>query len=54
MSGVTDRSESGPRGVGSWMQVQRVPAAITRIVGLVDLFRSPSKIGTNDSIPTNF
>ena len=26
----------------------------TRIAGLVDLFRSPSKPGTNNSIPTDF
>mgnify|MGYP004025327233 CR=1 FL=1 len=35
------------------MQAQRVPAVSTRIAGLVDLFRSPSKPDTNNSIPTN-
>ena len=35
------------------MQARAVPAVSTRIAGLVDLFRSPSKLGTNNSIPTN-
>ena len=35
------------------MQARAVPAVSTRIAGLVDLFRSPSKPGTNNSIPTN-
>ena len=30
-----------------------MPAVSIRIAGLVDLFRSPSKLGTNNSIPTN-
>jgi hypothetical protein len=36
------------------MQVQRVPAVSTRIAGLVDLFHSPSKLGTSNFIPTSF
>ena len=31
-----------------------MPAVSTRIAGLVDFFSSPSKLGTNNSIPTNF
>ena len=31
-----------------------MPAVSTCIAGLVDLFRSPLKSGTNNSIPTNF
>ena len=53
MSGVTGRRESVRGGVRSWMQARAVPAVSTRIAGLIDLFRSPSKPGTNNSIPTN-
>ena len=53
VSVVTDGRESGRGGMRSWMQAQRAPAVRTRIAGLVDLFRSPSKTGTNNSIPTN-
>ena len=53
MSGVTGRRESVRGGVRSWMQARAVPAVSTRIAGLIDLFRSPSKPGTNNCIPTN-
>ena len=35
------------------MQARSVSAVSTRVAGLADLFRSPSKPGTNHSIPTN-
>lgn len=54
VSRVAGRPENGRGGMRSWMQAQRVPAVSTRIAGLVDLFRSPSKPGTNSSIPTDF
>ena len=53
VSGVTDRSESGRRGMRSWTQARLVSVAGSRIAGLIDLFRSPSKLGTNNSIPPN-
>jgi len=46
-------SRKWSRNLRSWMQAQGVPAISTRIAGLVDLFRSPSKPGTNNTIPTN-
>ena len=36
------------------MQALAGPAVSTRIAGLVDLSRSPSKPGTNNSMPTDF
>ena len=54
VSGVTGRPESGRGGRRSWMQARAVPAVSTRVAGLVDLFRSPSKPGTNNAIPTDF
>jgi len=54
VSRVAGRPENGRGGMRSWMQAQRVPAVSTRIAGLVDLFSSPSKPGTNSSIPTDF
>ena len=54
VSVVTGRRESGRGGMRSWMEARAVPAVSTRIAGLVDLFRSPSKPGTKNSIPTNF
>lgn len=35
------------------MQARRVLAVSTSIAGLVDLFHSPSKLGTSNSIPTS-
>ena len=54
MSVVTGRRESGRGGMRLWMEARAVPVLSTRIAGLVDLFRSPSKPGKNNSIPTKF
>jgi len=47
-------SRKWSRRLRTWMQAQRAPAFSTRAFGLVDLFRAPSKLGTNNVIPTNF
>jgi hypothetical protein len=41
------------RSLRLWMQSQRLPVCRTRVADLVDLVSSPSKFGTNNSIPTN-
>ena len=38
VSGVAGNTESGRRGMRSWMQDQTVPAVSIRIAGLVGLF----------------
>ena len=43
VSVVIGRRESGRGGMRSWMEARAVPVVSTRIAGLVDLFRSPSK-----------
>jgi hypothetical protein len=53
VSGVTGRPESGLAGMRTWMQARAVSAVSARIAGLVDLFRSPTKPGTNNSSTTN-
>ena len=46
-------SRKWSRNLRSWMRALALPAVSTRIADLVDLFRSPSKPGTNNSVPTN-
>ena len=54
VSGITGRPESVRGGMRSWMQARAVPVVSTRIAGLLDLFRSSSKPGKNNSVSTIF
>jgi hypothetical protein len=49
--GVTGRLESGRGGMRLWIQARLVSVAASRIAGFKDLFRPPSKPGTDNSRP---